>query len=73
VKNRPKGPNPFFVKKFIHSLNRGKSGPDMWAASVIFKLLAKVNNHPMGKNSPNLVTLVRWVVKALDQGDQLIL
>jgi hypothetical protein len=27
-------------------------------ASVIFKKLAKVNNHPIGENSPNLATLI---------------
>jgi hypothetical protein len=30
----------------------------MWGTSVIFNLLPKVNNHPLGENSPNLVTLV---------------
>jgi hypothetical protein len=29
----------------------------MWATSVIFKKLPKVNNRPMGENSPHLVTL----------------
>jgi hypothetical protein len=29
-----------------------------WATSVIFKKLLKVNNHPIGENSPNLVTLL---------------
>jgi hypothetical protein len=29
-----------------------------WATFVFFKLLAKVNNHLFGENSPNLVTLV---------------
>jgi hypothetical protein len=28
----------------------------MWATSVIFVKLSKANNHPMGENSPNLVT-----------------
>jgi hypothetical protein len=30
----------------------------MWATFLIFENLAKLNNHPMGENSPNLVTLV---------------
>jgi hypothetical protein len=29
----------------------------MWAFSLIFKKLPKVNNRPRGENSPNLVTL----------------
>jgi hypothetical protein len=29
----------------------------MWVTSVIFKKLPKVNNYPLGENSPNLVTL----------------
>jgi hypothetical protein len=32
----------------------------VWATSVIFKKLPKINNHPMGKISPNLVTLDDW-------------
>jgi hypothetical protein len=31
----------------------------MWATSVIFKKLPKVNNRPLGENSPNLVTLLQ--------------
>jgi hypothetical protein len=33
----------------------------MWTTSVIFKMPVKVNNHPMGENSPNLVTLHRSI------------
>jgi hypothetical protein len=29
----------------------------MWAISIIFKKLPKVNNRPLGENSPNLATL----------------
>jgi hypothetical protein len=29
----------------------------MWATSVIFGKLPKVNNRPLGENSPNLITL----------------
>jgi hypothetical protein len=35
-----------------------KSSPRIFATSVIFNQLAKVNNRPMGKNTSNLVTLV---------------
>jgi hypothetical protein len=31
----------------------------MCTTSVIFKLLSKVNNHPLGENLPNLVTLLK--------------
>jgi hypothetical protein len=34
-----------------------KGSPKMWAASEIFIKIPKVNNHPLGANSPNLVTL----------------
>jgi hypothetical protein len=30
----------------------------MWATSAIQKTLTKVNNHPLGENSTNLVTLL---------------
>jgi hypothetical protein len=40
----------------MHSRNRVKSGPLLWPITVI-KSLSKVNNHPMGESSPNLVTL----------------
>jgi hypothetical protein len=30
----------------------------MWATSVIIKQLFGVNNHPLGENSPKLVTLL---------------
>jgi hypothetical protein len=29
----------------------------MWATSAIFENLPIVDNHPMGENTPNLVTL----------------
>jgi hypothetical protein len=47
-----------FKSKLIHNLNRGKSGPEMWATFLIFKNLPKVNNLTTGEDSPNLVTLV---------------
>jgi hypothetical protein len=34
-----------------------KSSPKIWATSIFIKKLPKINNHPMGENSPNLVTL----------------
>jgi hypothetical protein len=45
--------------KLMLILNLWKSSQEMWAtASVIFKNMPKVNNHPTAENSPNLVTLV---------------
>jgi hypothetical protein len=35
-----------------------KNQPKIWASSLIFVKLPKENNHPRGKNSPNLVTLL---------------
>jgi hypothetical protein len=35
----------------------GKSGTKIWATFVFFQKLPKVNNRPLGENSPNLVTL----------------
>jgi hypothetical protein len=34
-----------------------KCRPKIWAWSVTFRKLPKVNNFPMGENSPNLITL----------------
>jgi hypothetical protein len=34
-----------------------KSSQKIWATSEIFKELPKVNNQPIAKNSPKLVTL----------------
>jgi hypothetical protein len=42
----------------------------MWATSIIFKKLPKVNNHLLGENSPNLVTLLGSVVVGVDRGIQ---
>jgi hypothetical protein len=39
------------------TLTVGKSSTKMWATFVISKQLLKIKNHPMGENSPNLVTL----------------
>jgi hypothetical protein len=51
-------PNPFFVKIDFTTFTVEKSSPSIWAISVIFKKLPKVNNHPIGDNSPNPVTLL---------------
>jgi hypothetical protein len=37
--------------------NPNRSGPKLWAISVIFNNLPEVINHRLGENSPNLVTL----------------
>jgi hypothetical protein len=41
----------------------GKKKPKLLATSVIIEKLPKVNNHPLGENSPNLVTLfgILWL------------
>jgi hypothetical protein len=36
----------------------------MWATSLNFKKLPKVNHHLMGENSPNLVTLQTLTISA---------
>jgi hypothetical protein len=36
----------------------GKSRPKMWDTSSILLKLPNVNNHPMGENSPIVITLV---------------
>jgi hypothetical protein len=61
------------LPKLTHDLSCLKSGPNIWATSVI-KTLTKINIHPTGENSANLVTLHRaqigTVIKqvALDPG-----
>jgi hypothetical protein len=40
------------------SVTEEKCSPKIYATAVIFKTLPKENNRPIGKNSPNLVTLV---------------
>jgi hypothetical protein len=56
-KSRPKCSPNLFLSKLMHKLNRWKRGPHIGGTFVVFKKLPKVNNHPMGKNSHNLVTL----------------
>jgi hypothetical protein len=46
-----------FRKKIVRNFYREKRSPKIRATSVIIKKLPKVNNHPIGENSPNLVTL----------------
>jgi hypothetical protein len=55
-KDRPTCSPNHFTQKLLHNLNHGKSGPQIWATYVTFNQLSKVN-HPMGENSPHLVTL----------------
>jgi hypothetical protein len=58
VKKSPKcSSTHFFLKNNLLSFTVNKSSPIIWATSVIFKRLSKVNNHPIGEKSPNLVTL----------------
>jgi hypothetical protein len=49
-------PNPLFQNQYI-TVALGKSSTKMWAITVIFQKLSKVNNCPIGDNFPNLVTL----------------
>jgi hypothetical protein len=61
--NVVEGDRMSFRKKHIFCRNHWvtftleESGPKNWAISLI-KKLPKVNSHPIGKNSPNLVTLM---------------
>jgi hypothetical protein len=49
---------PFFVKINTYTTcTFEKVGHKFATTSVIFTKLLKVNKHPVGKNSPNLVTL----------------
>jgi hypothetical protein len=50
-KNRPNVAQPIFCQNQCINLSVKKT------TSVVFNKLSKVNNHPMGENSPNLVTL----------------
>jgi hypothetical protein len=52
---------PIFVN-IIATPNCGKSGPKMWAISVIFNRLSQLNSRQLGENSPNLVTLDRSIL-----------
>jgi hypothetical protein len=52
-------PNPFLCQNKLTFFNVKKVAEKIWATSVIFKKTPKVNNRPIGENSPNLVTLAR--------------
>jgi hypothetical protein len=52
-------PNSFsFVRINPHPFPLKKLRPGIWATSVIFIKLPKVNNRPNGQKLPNLVTLL---------------
>jgi hypothetical protein len=51
-------PKPIFDKINTYIIyTSGKSDTKIWATFVFFQKLSKVNNRPLGENSPNLVTL----------------
>jgi hypothetical protein len=52
LKNRPKCGKTIFVNINVY---HGKNSPRIWATFVFLK--TGQNNHPIGKNLPNLVTL----------------
>jgi hypothetical protein len=51
--------------KLLHTLTKGKICPKMKATLVFFQKLPKVNFHPLGEFSPNLVTLVQCDQKCI--------
>jgi hypothetical protein len=57
-KNRPKYSPIHCLSKLIHNFCSGEKKAKMRSTSVIFIKLPKVNSHPMGENSPDLVTLL---------------
>jgi hypothetical protein len=44
--------------KIIITFTVEKGSPIIYGTSVIFTKLPKVNSHPIGEKSPNLVTLI---------------
>jgi hypothetical protein len=42
-------------------INAQRRSTKMWATSIIFGKLPKENNHPLGENSSDLVTLLTWI------------
>jgi hypothetical protein len=56
-KNRPKCSPSHILQNKYKNFTIEKSSPEILATFVIFKKLSKENNHPLGENSPNLVTL----------------
>jgi hypothetical protein len=57
-KNAQNVAQPIVCKKYYITLATEKSNPKTWATIVSFQKLSKVNFHPVGENSPNLVTQV---------------
>jgi hypothetical protein len=51
--------------KFVQILYRWKKEQNDFAAFVFFIELPKVNHHPIGKNFPNLVTLIKRAYQGL--------
>jgi hypothetical protein len=47
-----------FAKFNTHFFLKKRVSPQYWTTCVIFKMLPKVNNRPIGEHSPNLVTLL---------------
>jgi hypothetical protein len=56
-KNRPIGCPTQFVKTITYITCTGEKVAQKFELLLYLKNLAKVNNCPMGENSPNLVTL----------------
>jgi hypothetical protein len=68
-KSGPKsGPNNFFAKINPQLVPWKKVAQKCALLLQFFKPLPKVNNHPLGENSPNLVTLVPSVFCEFYQG-----
>jgi hypothetical protein len=42
----------------VHTFTADNSGPKIWDISLFFEKLPKESNRPIGKNSPNLVTML---------------
>jgi hypothetical protein len=57
-KNRPKFIPIYFHQTYCTTFTVAKKCPTIGATSVMFIKLPKVNYHPLGENSPNLVTLL---------------
>jgi hypothetical protein len=62
---------PIFLSKSVHNFYRGTKYSKNLGHVYNLKKLPKVNNNPMGENSPNLVTLFplkgdpkRWGIKS---------
>jgi hypothetical protein len=59
---------PTLCLKYCITLTVEKSISKIWPTSLIYKKQPKVhnvNNHPIGENSPNLVTLAAFTSKYL--------